>query len=59
VLPPTFEELLTKLRRELLRLRIKAATGADAQALYGVQSNLRAICDDFATWRERHQEVTQ
>jgi hypothetical protein len=56
-LHPTFEDLNSRLRREVLRLRIKAATGADAQALAGVQANLRALCDEFAAWRERHLEV--
>jgi hypothetical protein len=59
---PTFEDLHSRLCRELARLRVKGAclaiAGADPEALAGVQANLRALCDEFATWRESHQEVT-
>jgi hypothetical protein len=59
---PTFEDLQERLRRETARLHVKreclAIAGADARALDGVQANLRALCVDFAAWRERHQEVT-
>ncbi len=63
-MPPTFEDLQERLRRETARVRVKRvcaiATGEKqaAQDLAGLHANLRALADDFAAWRARHPGVT-
>ena len=58
---PTFEDLHSRLRREVARLRVKGAylaiAGAHTRLLADVQANLLTLCADFAAWRDQHLEV--